>query len=110
LNYIVYYQIKFENAWCVEPCIHDVVSDCWVSSAGMAITERLEHCASELSIWSKTTKIGLKDEIAKCCKELKRCRDQGAAADRNRLTSLRKKMTQLMIQEDKYWRQRAKTH
>jgi len=101
---------KFENAWCVEPGIHDVVSDSWLSSAGMPITERLDHCASHLTSWSKTTRNGLKEEIAECRKELNRCRDQGAAADPSRLSSLRKKMTQLMIQEDKYWRQQAKTH
>ena len=101
---------KFENAWCVEPGIHDVVSDSWLSSAGMPITEKLDHCASDLTSWSKTTRNGLKEEIAECRKELNRCRDQGATADPNRLSSLRRKMTQLMIQKDKYWRQRAKTH
>jgi len=28
-------KIKFENAWCVEPGIHDIVSNSWLSSAGM---------------------------------------------------------------------------
>jgi len=31
---------KFENAWCVESGIHDVVSDSWLSGAGMPISER----------------------------------------------------------------------
>jgi len=99
---------KLENAWYVEPGIHDIVSDCWLSSAGMPITERLDHCASDLTSLSKTTRNGLKEEIVDCRKELNRCRDQGAAANPNRLSSLRKKITQLMIQEDKYWRQREK--
>jgi len=101
---------EFENAWCVELGIHDIVSYSWSSSAGMSVTERLQHCASDLSRWSKITQHGLMDEIVNCCKELNRCRDQGSATDLNRLTSLRKKMTRLMIQEDKYWRQHAKPH
>jgi len=80
---------KFENAWCVEPGIHDVVSDSCLSSAGMLITRRLDHCAYDLSSWSKTTRNGLKEEIVECRKELNRCRDHGAAADPNRLSSLR---------------------
>jgi len=43
---------------------------------------------------------GLKQEIENCRRN----------NDPNMLTNLRKRMTQLMIQEDKYWRQRAKTH
>jgi hypothetical protein len=48
------------------------------------------------------TRNGLKEDIVECRKELSMCRDQGAATDPNRLFSLRKKITQLMIQEDKY--------
>jgi len=56
---------KFENAWCVEPGIHDVVSDSWLSSAGMPIIERLDHCAYDLTSWIKTTRNGLKEEKGK---------------------------------------------
>jgi len=101
---------KFENVWCVEHGIYDIVSDRWSSSAGMQVTDKLIACANDLSSWSKANRNGIKQELEECRRELLRCRNQGAAADPNILTDLRKRMTHLMIQEDKYWRQRAKTH
>jgi len=79
-------------------------------SVGMPITNRLKHCIFELNSWKKTNRNGLKDEIANCRKELNKCRDQDSSTDPNHVTSLRKRMTKFMIQEDKYWRQWAKTH
>lgn len=101
---------KFENAWCVEPGIYDIVSDSWQSSAGMQVVEKLGICASDLSSWSKAKRNGLKQELENCRRDLNCCRNQGATADPNTLTILRMRMTHLMIQEDKYWRQRANTH
>jgi hypothetical protein len=101
---------KFENAWCVEQGIYDIVSNSWSSSAGMQVTDKLIVCANDLSSWNKANRNGIKQELDDCRRELNRCRNQGAAADPNTLTNLRKRMTHLMIQEDKYWRQRAKTH
>jgi len=103
-------KFKFENAWCTEPGIHDIVSTSWLSSAGMQVVEKLEVCANDLNSWSKAHNNGLKQEIENCRRNLNRSRNRGAATDTSMLTNLRKHMTQLMIQEDKYWLQRAKTH
>jgi len=97
-------KFKFETAWCVEPGIHDIVSDSWLSSASMQVVKKLEVCANGLNSWCKAHNNGLKQEIENCRRDLNRCRSQGAAADPSMLTNLRKRMTQLMIQEDKYWR------
>ncbi|RHN60497.1 hypothetical protein MtrunA17_Chr4g0026461 [Medicago truncatula] len=43
-----------------------------MSRVGMSITERLEHCASDLSLWNKTTRNGMKGKIAEYRKELNR--------------------------------------
>jgi len=74
------------------------------------VVEKLEVCANDLNSWGKTHNNGLKQEIENCRRDLNRCRNQGAAADTSMLTNLRKRMTHLMIKEDKYWRQRANTH
>jgi hypothetical protein len=84
---------KFENAWCVEPGIYDIVSDSWSSSAGMQVVDKLTTCANDLSSWNKANRNGLKQELENCRRELNRCRNQGAAADPNTLTNLRKRMT-----------------
>jgi hypothetical protein len=82
----------------------------WLSSTGMQVVEKLEVCVNDLNSWSKAHNNGLKQEIENCRRDLNRCSSQGAAVDPSMLTNLRKRMTQLMIQEDKYSRQRAKTH
>jgi len=68
----------------------------------LQVTDKLVVCANDLSSWNKANRKGRR--------ELNSCRGQGAADDPNTLTNLQKCMMQLMIQEDKYWRQRAKTH
>jgi len=99
---------KFKNAWCVEPGDYDIISDSWLSSAGMQDVDKLAACTNDLNSWNKTNRNGIKQEIEGCRRDLNHCRIQGAAADPNILTNLRKRMTHLMIQEDKYWRQRDK--
>ena len=81
-----------------------------MSSAGMQIVEKLQNCANDLKAWSKTNVNGLKQEIDDCRCEVNYCHNQGAATGPTLLTHLRKRMTHLMIQEDKYWRQHEKTH
>jgi len=72
---------KFENDWCVEPGIHDVVSDNRISSADMPIAEKLEHCASELCTCNKANENVLKEDIDECRRELFCCCNQGPIAD-----------------------------
>jgi len=56
-------KFKFENVWCVEPGVYDVVSGSWLSSAGMQVVDKLEVCANDLSSWSKANGNGLKQEL-----------------------------------------------
>lgn len=94
----------------MEQGIYDIISDSWSSSADMQVIDKLTTCANDLSSWNKANRNGLKQELENCRRELNSCRNQGAVADPNTLKNMQKRMTHLMIQEDKYWRQRAKTH
>jgi len=79
-------------------------------TTGLPIVERLENCANDLRSWNKANKNDINQELESCRRELEWCCNHGGAAGPVQLTNLGKRMTQLMIQEDKYWRQWAKTH
>lgn len=102
---------KFENDWCVEPCIQEVVSNTWFSNVGQPIVDKLKMCTSDLCSWNKANCNDIKKYIEECKKDLNSSRNQGSTTNPTHRTSLRKRITQMMmIQEDTCFRQRAKTH
>lgn len=101
---------KYENAWQTEPRFRDVVETSWQQSAYCDVIPRLEACAGDLTNWSRHNCNRLKAEIETCRKALTECRNRGQACDPEQLASLRNQMNQLLIQDDNYWRQRAKVH
>lgn len=70
----------FENAWCVAQGITDIVSESWLSSAGMQVVEILQHSANDLGSWSKANDNGLKQEIDDCRQW--RCQDPGSGGSK----------------------------
>ncbi|PNX90114.1 endonuclease/exonuclease/phosphatase family protein, partial [Trifolium pratense] len=103
-------KFKFENAWCIETELDDVVHRSWLSTLERPIMPRLEVCAEDLSQWSKNHCHNLKKEIEDCRKKLQHARDQGSVSNANYVNALRKRMTHLLVQDDLFWRQRAKNH
>jgi hypothetical protein len=71
------------------------------------LVTRLGGCAEELKHWSKTHCNQLRSDIEECRRNLARFR---GSVDAEFFESLQRKMTQLLVQEDVYWRQRAKSH
>ncbi|CAJ2652404.1 unnamed protein product [Trifolium pratense] len=103
-------KFKFENAWCIETELDDVVHRSWLSTLERPIMPRLEVCAEDLSQWSKNHCHNFKKEIEDCRKKLQQARDQGSVSNANYVNALRKRMTHLLVQDDLFWRQRAKNH
>lgn len=52
----------------------------------------------------------MKKDIDACRKQLCLSRNNNIGADEVQLMSLQKQMAKLLMQDDVYWRQRAKTH
>ncbi|CAJ2655005.1 unnamed protein product [Trifolium pratense] len=69
-------KFKFENAWCIETELDDVVHRSWLSTLERPIMPRLEVCAEDLSQWSKNHCHNFKKEIEDCRKKLQQARDQ----------------------------------
>ncbi|MCI25027.1 endonuclease/exonuclease/phosphatase family protein, partial [Trifolium medium] len=103
-------KFKFENAWCLESGLDEVVHQCWYNYSDKTIVPKLEACADELSDWSRSHCHKLRYEIEECRKKLLQVREQGGDSNANYIGALHKRMTHLLVQEDMFWRQRAKTH
>ncbi|RHN45280.1 hypothetical protein MtrunA17_Chr7g0228731 [Medicago truncatula] len=98
---------KFENAWRLKPSLKEVVQNCWQQQSESDLVTRLGGCAEELKHWSKTHCNQLRLDIEECRRNLARFR---GSDDAELFESLQRKMTQLLVQEDVYWKQRAKSH
>ncbi|WJX93691.1 hypothetical protein P8452_75185 [Trifolium repens] len=103
-------RFKFENAWLVDPECSKFVQQQWSSYESQEIMQKLNCCASDLSHWSKSHFHNIRREVDKCRKKLDRIRTQVDSNNINLFNTLRKRMSSLLVQEDTFWRQRAKTH
>ncbi|WJX95853.1 hypothetical protein P8452_77122 [Trifolium repens] len=103
-------RFKFENAWLVDPVFHDFVCNKWQSYGDDNISTKLKMCAADLSIWNRNHFQHLKQDIDKCRRRLDRVRCQVHAGNINYFNALKRRMPHLLVKEDVFWRQQAKTH
>jgi hypothetical protein len=103
-------KFKFENAWLVDPNFRDYVHDRWVSYGDQTILQKLNMCASDLSFWNKNQFQRLRRDIDSCRRKIDRIRCHVNSGNVKYFNALRKRMSHLLVQEDAFWRQRAKTH
>ena len=101
-------RFRFENSWKLEPGFDDVVKKSWYSFNEHSVVEKLDRCAADISAWSRENCNRVKKDIVECRKQLVTLRSTYTGANQDQLVLLRKKMNQLLEQDDAYWRQRAK--
>jgi hypothetical protein len=101
---------RFENAWKFEPGFNDFFTERWTTSGNDSVVTRLDRCAGDLSDWSRTRCNKLRKDIASCRQHLTYLRDMHTGSNQDQLAEFRRKLSQLMQQDDTYWRQRAKNH
>jgi hypothetical protein len=103
-------RFKFENAWLVDPEFSDFVSNRWLSYGDHRVLKKLDMCASDLTSWNKNHFQRLRRDIDSCRKKIEYVRSKVTSENVNYFNALRQHMSRLLVQEDAYWRQRAKTH
>jgi hypothetical protein len=99
----------FENTWKLEPSLNDLMHDSWLMYNEVPAVDRLQRCANDLSYWSRTHCNTVRKDIAECKKQLEAHRTNQMGVNQNQSLHLRKKMQQLLLQDDVYWRQHAKS-
>ncbi|MCI24021.1 hypothetical protein A2U01_0045204, partial [Trifolium medium] len=104
------YSFRFENSWLQEDDIEEVVEDGWNVGGDVDITRRVTRCADKLEGWGRRKRMRFKQELIECSDELERLRGSHDMTHLWRYNEVQEKHARLLIQEDSYWRQRAKMH
>jgi hypothetical protein len=101
---------RYKNAWQLEPGFKELVTNSWQYHSTSTLMPKLSSCAEDMWVWKKHHCHKLKTDIEECRKQLQETRLGAVGEDQVRMLELRKRMQQLLSQDDAYWRQRAKTH
>ncbi|CAJ2636114.1 unnamed protein product [Trifolium pratense] len=100
---------KFEMAWMEDPEFANFVRNRWCTYNANDITLKLDACAADLSHWSKDHFHNLRKQIDTYHKKLEQTRGHVDETNINYFNALKKRLNVLLSQEDRFWKQRAKT-
>jgi exonuclease III len=104
------HSFKFENNWLEEPDIEEVVSNGWGLGIDGEVVDRLKLCADGLQQWGRRKRVRFKEKIQECGQELELLREYQDPENSNRYKELIEQHATLLIQEEAFWKQRAKMH
>ncbi|XP_057803472.1 uncharacterized protein LOC131018756 [Salvia miltiorrhiza] len=103
-------RFRFENKWCLELELPNVVRDCWTNLHGVNILERHMVVSDSISTWARhlyhderRIKVRLKQEISMLMGRTDPC----SICKFNRF---RQDLANIFLREKTHWRQRAKQH
>jgi hypothetical protein len=105
------YSFRFENIWLKEEDVEDeVVEDRWGRERDVEIISRTSRCANKLKGWGRRERMRFKQEVAECSEEMERLRGSHDFSDFVRFKKVQEKHARLLVQEEIYWKLRAKMH
>jgi hypothetical protein len=104
------YSFRFENSWLKEDDVEEVVMDGWGRERGVDIMAKSSRCADKLQGWGRRKRMRFKQEVNECSAELERLRGCHDSTNSGRYKEVQEKHARLLVQEETYWRQRAKMH
>lgn len=103
-------RFKFENIWLQEPDLDEVV--CMGLSRGdpNSMLSKLECCADELSHWGARIRKRYREEIENCKTNMESLHDKFDQESVQQFNHLKEQLVDLILQEERFWKQRAKAH
>jgi hypothetical protein len=104
------YAFRFENGWLKEDDIHEVVEEGWGRERTVDIMNKTVRCADKLKGWGRRKRMRFKQEVLECSDELERLRGSHDTTSSGRYKEIQERHARLLVQEETYWRQRAKMH
>ncbi|GAU32101.1 hypothetical protein TSUD_358070 [Trifolium subterraneum] len=99
----------FPNAK-LEDDVDDVVATGWRANRESGVVDKLACCAENLYKWGRRKKIRFKDEVAGYEAEMARLRGESDMSSMSRYHELRNQHAKVLVQEESFWKQRAKMH
>jgi hypothetical protein len=104
------YSFRFENSWLKEEDIQEVVEEGCGRDRGADITIKTARCAEKLAWWGRQKRMRFRQEVKDCSEEMERLRGNHDLIDSGRYKEAQEKHARLLVQEEMYWKQRAKMH
>jgi hypothetical protein len=104
------YSFRFKNSWLKEEDLEEVVVDGWGRERGIDVMYKTTRCADKLKGWGRRKRMRFKQEIQECSQEMERLRGCHDSPEFGRFKEVQEKHARLLVQEEDYWRQRAKMH
>ncbi|XP_058725996.1 uncharacterized protein LOC131597309 [Vicia villosa] len=101
---------KFENWWLEEEGVAKVVHDGWTAVANHSVVERIADCASDLERWNIMRVRQNKEERESIRAKLELYRGSNDLMTVAHYMEANNEYNKVLIREDTYWCQRAKTH
>lgn len=101
-------RFRFENAWLREPELQKVVEKNWDSAHQSDVVERLKHCSVGLGRWGRQIFLGLRKEIKEAQEKIEALRYRPDSASVAAMKNEQSTLSSLLIQEEDFWKQRAK--
>ncbi|KAK6131702.1 hypothetical protein DH2020_034499 [Rehmannia glutinosa] len=102
--------IRFESYWIRSQDCKQVVHDSWLSTPP-ALNEKLQHCLSGLTQWSRKKFGDLNEKIQKCKTSISNLEKKTITPQiHQELSALHGQLNVLMGLNDLKWKQRAKQH
>ena len=102
------YSFKFENSWLLEDDIEEVVMDSWVGTIGLELGDRVVNCSTKWQSWGRRKRVRFKEEINQCVRILEDLCAQPNGMMRTQYIATCEKHARLLVQEEAFWKQRAK--
>jgi hypothetical protein len=104
------YMFRFENMWLKEEDVEEVAEDGWGRERDVEITDRTTRCVDKMKRWGRWKRMKFKQEVEKCREEMEHLRGRHDLQNSERYRVVHDSHAKLLIQEETYWRQRAKMH
>jgi hypothetical protein len=101
---------KFENAWLLEEDLEAVVKEGWEKEPFSELITKLKSCSHDMNEWGRKLRSRYRTEIEECRTELERLRCSTGISQHDRYEEVRDRMSNLLAQEEAFWRQRAKVY
>ncbi|KAH7848199.1 hypothetical protein Vadar_021663 [Vaccinium darrowii] len=105
-------QFRFDNRWTDYPGCKDVVCGGWQrhfpGSKMFNVFNKVRSTRKELRAWSKEQKFNARKRINELQGQLKEIGEDREHGDTGKIRELEKELGEAWVQEEKYWRQKAR--
>ena len=103
-------RFRFENAWISEEGCAAIIKQSWEGSSGLEIQTRLGRCGKELEEWGREVRLKLHAEGRKIKSRINYLKGRRDCSSITALQKEEERLNFLLVQEEIYWKQRAKIH